>query len=151
MSTPTEAKCPFRHTQTGSASNAGWWPNQLNLKILHQNSSCPIPWTKDFNYAEEFKTLDLDAVIKDLTALMTDSQAWWPADFGHYGPTLHSHGVAQRRHLPHRRWPRRRRCRHATFRAAQQLAGQRATSTRRAGCSGRSSRNTAGRSPGPTS
>ena len=86
-----EAKCPVmggsrRHTVTGAPANAGWWPNQLNLKILHQHSSLSDPMDKEFNYAEEFKSLDLDAVIKDLHALMTASQAWWPADYGHYGP-----------------------------------------------------------------
>jgi catalase-peroxidase len=69
----------------GAQSNADWWPNQLNLKILHQHSSLSNPMDKRFNYAKEFKSLDLDAVIKDLHALMTDSQDWWPADFGHYG------------------------------------------------------------------
>src|ERR1700726_1399566 len=88
---PTEAKCPVkvgarRHTVAGAPTNAGWWPNQLNLKILHQNSPLSDPMGKAFNYAEEFKSLDLDAVIKDLHALMTDSQDWWPADYGHYGP-----------------------------------------------------------------
>ena len=86
-----EAKCPVmggprRHTVAGAPTNAGWWPNQLNLKILHQHSSLSHPMDKEFNYAEEFKSLDLDAVIKDLHALMTASQAWWPADYGHYGP-----------------------------------------------------------------
>jgi catalase-peroxidase len=90
-SKPGEAKCPFphgtlKHTVAGTQSNARWWPNQLNLGILHQQSSLSNPMGEEFNYAEEFKTLDLDAVIKDLTALMTDSQDWWPADFGHYGP-----------------------------------------------------------------
>jgi catalase-peroxidase len=88
---PGDAKCPFssgalRHTAAGTLSNAGWWPNQLNLGILHQQSSLSNPMSEEFNYAKEFKSLDLDAVIKDLTALMTDSQDWWPADFGHYGP-----------------------------------------------------------------
>jgi len=86
-----ESKCPVsggarRHTAGGATTNAAWWPNQLNLKILHQHSPLSDPMGKDFNYAEEFKTLDLDAVVKDLHALMTDSQDWWPADYGHYGP-----------------------------------------------------------------
>src|ERR1700678_2549470 len=81
-----EAKCPVRHAVAGSPGNSGWWPNQLNLKILHQNSPLSDPMDKEFCYAEEFKTLDLHAVVKDLHALMTTSQPWWPADFGHYGP-----------------------------------------------------------------
>ncbi|HEY3972673.1 MAG TPA: catalase/peroxidase HPI [Candidatus Sulfotelmatobacter sp.] len=86
----TEAKCPVMHgahshTVTGPLSNEQWWPNQLNLKMLHQHSSLSDPMDKEFNYAEEFKSLDLNAVIKDLHALMTNSQDWWPADFGHYG------------------------------------------------------------------
>jgi len=75
-----------RHTLAGAPANAGWWPNQLNLKILHQHSSLSDPMDKDFNYAEEFKSLDLDALVQDLHALMTASQPWWPADYGHYGP-----------------------------------------------------------------
>ncbi len=87
----TEAKCPAAHnthTQTvaGAMGNAEWWPKQLNLAILHQHSAKSNPMGKDFDYAEEFKTLDLDAVVKDLKSLMTDSQDWWPADYGHYGP-----------------------------------------------------------------
>lgn len=86
-----EAKCPFSQTALSGAvagvrTNADWWPNQLNLKILHQHSEKSDPLGKDFNYAEEFKSLDIDAVVKDLHALMTDSQDWWPADYGHYGP-----------------------------------------------------------------
>jgi len=86
-----EMKCPYlsgarKATVAGTPSNAEWWPNQLNLKILHQHSPLANPMGEAFNYAEEFKTLDLDAVIKDLHALMTDSQDWWPADYGHYGP-----------------------------------------------------------------
>ncbi|MBX9713277.1 MAG: catalase/peroxidase HPI [Pseudomonadaceae bacterium] len=86
-----DAKCPFsggankQALAGGARSNADWWPNQLNLKILHQHSALSDPMGEDFNYAEEFKSLDLDAVVKDLTALMTDSQDWWPADWGHYG------------------------------------------------------------------
>jgi len=90
-SNPTEAKCPVhvgtrRHTVAGAPTNAGWWPDQLNLRILHQNSPLSDPMGKAFNYAAEFKSLDLNAVIQDLHALMTDSQEWWPADYGHYGP-----------------------------------------------------------------
>jgi len=86
-----EAKCPFsggalKPTVAGSPANAGWWPNQLNLKILHQHSPRSNPLGEAFDYAEAFKSLDLDAVVKDLHALMTDSQDWWPADYGHYGP-----------------------------------------------------------------
>src|SRR6516225_1589241 len=87
----TEVKCPVvggarSHTLAGATTNVEWWPNQLNLSILHQHSPLSDPMDKGFNYAEEFKSLDLNAVIKDLHALMTDSQDWWPADFGHYGP-----------------------------------------------------------------
>jgi catalase-peroxidase len=87
----TESKCPVsngarRHTAAGAHTNAAWWPNQLNLKILHQHSLLSDPMGKEFHYAEEFKSLNLDAVIKDLHALMTTSQDWWPADYGHYGP-----------------------------------------------------------------
>nr|WKF61995.1 Catalase-peroxidase [Paraburkholderia busanensis] len=82
----TEAKCPFNHTAGSGTSNRDWWPNQLNLKILHQHSSLSDPMGQDFNYAEAFNSLDLAAVKQDLLAVMTDSQDWWPADFGHYGP-----------------------------------------------------------------
>ena len=83
-----ESKCPVtgKATAGGGASNRDWWPNQLNLRILHQNSSLSDPMGAAFNYAEEFKKLDLEAVKKDLYALMTDSRDWWPADYGHYGP-----------------------------------------------------------------
>ncbi|MGK6316370.1 catalase/peroxidase HPI [Neorhizobium sp. DT-125] len=83
-SSESAGKCPVAHTPRGRA-NRDWWPNQLNVQILHQNSGLADPIGKAFNYAEEFKKLDLDAVKKDLHALMTDSQDWWPADFGHYG------------------------------------------------------------------
>jgi catalase-peroxidase len=87
----TEPKCPFNHGQItqpsgGGTSNRDWWPNQLNLHILHQHSEKSDPMDADFNYAEEFKSLDLAALKGDLVTLMTDSQDWWPADFGHYGP-----------------------------------------------------------------
>ena len=82
----TEAKCPFNHgAATGGTTNHDWWPNQLKLDLLHQHSSKSNPMGGDFDYAKEFKSLDLAAVKKDLAALMTDSQDWWPADFGHYG------------------------------------------------------------------
>jgi len=81
-----EAKCPFHHTAGGGTANEDWWPNQLKLNILHQHSSLSDPMGERFSYAKEFKSLDLEAVKKDLRALMTDSQEWWPADFGHYGP-----------------------------------------------------------------
>ncbi|MGH8384697.1 MAG: catalase/peroxidase HPI [Pseudomonas sp.] len=82
----TESKCPFHQAAGGGTTNRDWWPNQLNLKILHQHSSLSDPMDEGFNYAEAFKSLDFAAVKRDLTALMTDSQDWWPADFGHYGP-----------------------------------------------------------------
>ncbi len=87
----TETKSPLmngaKETKTAQArSNRDWWPNQLSLEILHQNSSLSNPMGKDFNYAEEFKKLDLDALKKDIEVVMTTSQEWWPADYGHYGP-----------------------------------------------------------------
>jgi catalase-peroxidase len=83
-SSKTESKCPFNHGAS-APTNRDWWPNQVDLKVLHQHSPLSDPMGKDFDYAKEFKSLDLNAVIKDLHGLMTDSQDWWPADFGHYG------------------------------------------------------------------
>jgi catalase-peroxidase len=120
--TATESKCPVAHGVRKSYTNADWWPNQLDLKVLHQHSPKSDPMGKEFNYAEEFKTLDLNAVIKDLHTLMTDSQEWWPADFGHYGPLFirmawHSAGTyrigdgrggagaGQQRFAPLNSWP----------------------------------------------
>jgi catalase-peroxidase len=79
-------KCPVMHGASNKHTNRDWWPNQLNLSVLHQHSALSNPMGEKFNYAEEFKKLDLEALRKDLHALMTDSQEWWPADFGHYGP-----------------------------------------------------------------
>jgi catalase-peroxidase len=128
----TGGKCPFPHlhgstpkstpTSAGGRSNRDWWPNQLNLKMLHQNSALSDPMGADFDYAKEFKQLDLPALKRDLCALMTDSQEWWPADFGHYGPffirmTWHSAGTyrtgdgrggggaGQQRFAPLNSWP----------------------------------------------
>ena len=86
-------KCPM----SGGAHarrNRDWWPDALDVSVLHRNSNLSQPMAEDFDYAKEFKSLDLDAVVKDLHALMTDSQAWWPADFGHYGGSDDPHGLA---------------------------------------------------------
>jgi catalase-peroxidase len=116
-----ESKCPFDH-KVSAPKNPDWWPNQLNLQVLHQHSTLSDPMGEDFDYAKEFNSLDLNAVIKDLHAVMTDSQEWWPADFGHYGPLFirmawHSAGTyrigdgrggagaGQQRFAPLNSWP----------------------------------------------
>jgi len=89
MSETSESKCPVMntaHAAVGSTANQHWWPNQLNLRVLRQNNPQADPMGEDFDYAEEFKSLDFDALARDVDALMTDSQDWWPADYGHYGP-----------------------------------------------------------------
>ena len=120
--TPTEAKCPVHHAVGRGTVNRDWWPNQLRVDLLHQHSSKSDPMGKDFDYAKEFKSLDYASLKQDLHALMTDSQAWWPADFGHYGPLFirmawHSAGTyrtgdgrggggrGQQRFAPLNSWP----------------------------------------------
>src|ERR1700734_846307 len=118
----SEAKCPFHHSSSANPTNRDWWPNQLNLNLLAQHSSLSDPMGKNFDYAEEFKSLDYKGLKKDLAELMTDSQDWWPADFGHYGPLFirmawHSAGTyrigdgrggggrGQQRFAPLNSWP----------------------------------------------
>ena len=122
-----ESKCPFmggmvKQSAGGGTTNRDWWPNQLKLNILRQNSNLSDPMGKDFDYAKEFKSLDLAALKQDLYDLMTDSQDWWPADYGHYGPLFirmawHSAGTyriadgrgggntGQQRFAPLNSWP----------------------------------------------
>ena len=138
-----------RPTAAAAYGNGDWWPNQLNLSILHQNSALSNPMGADFNYAEEFQSLDLDALTADVDELMTSSQDWWPADYGHYGPFFirmawHSAGTyrvsdgrggasyGMQRFAPLNSWP------------------DNANLDKAGGCSGRSNRSTARKSPGPT-
>ena len=86
MSAAIETKCPFKFTAGGGTQSQDWWPDALRLDILSQRSNLTDPMDRDFDYAKAFESLDYQALKKDLTALMTDSKEWWPADFGHYGP-----------------------------------------------------------------
>ena len=119
----TETRCPVAHDKPKQTrTNAHWWPDQLNLGVLHQHAGLGDPMLEDFDYRKEFESLDLEAVRADLHALMTDSQDWWPADFGHYGPQFirmawHSAGTyrtgdgrggggrGQQRFAPLNSWP----------------------------------------------
>src|SRR5690606_23716087 len=120
MADGTDSKCPVPHGR--ARTNRDWWPNQVNVNVLHQNAPASDPMGPAFNYAKEFESLALDAVIADLRALMTDSQSWWPADYGHYGPFFirmawHAAGTyrvgdgrggggrGQQRFAPHNSWP----------------------------------------------
>ena len=119
------SKCPYNHIAGVGRTNRDWWPNRLRLDLLHQHSSKSDPMGPGFDYAKEFKSLDYKALKKDLVKLMTDSQDWWPADFGHYGPQFirmswHAAGTYRIS-----RRPRRRRPGPAALRAPRQLAGQR--------------------------
>ena len=138
-----------RQTAPRARSNRDWWPNQLNLEILHQNGPLSNPMGEEFDYAEEFKKLDLAALKKDIEKVMTTSQDWWPADYGHYGPLFirmawHSAGT-------YRISDGRGGAASGTQRFAPSTAGPTTpASTRPGGCSGRSSRSTAGASRGAT-
>ena len=118
----TETKCPYSHALGAGTSDRDWWPNQLRLDLLHQHSKKSNPMGEDFDYAKEFQSLDYAALKKDLAKLMTDSQDWWPADFGHYGGLMirlawHSAGTyritdgrggagaGQQRFAPLNSWP----------------------------------------------
>jgi catalase-peroxidase len=107
---------PNRHTAAGAMSNRDWWPNQLNLKILHQNSpQGQSRWARASTTPRSSRNSTSPRLKKDLNEFMTTSQDWWPADYGHYGPFHDPHGLAQRRDLPRHRWPWRRLLRHAAF------------------------------------
>jgi catalase-peroxidase len=143
-----ETKCPFSTATLTGRSNRDWWPNQLNLTALHTNHPAGNPMGEGFDYAKEFKSLDLAAVKKDIAAVMTKSQDWWPADFGHYGPLFirmawHAAGT-------YRIHDGRGGAGSGSCALRRSAAGPTTpTSIRRAACCGRSSRSTAGRSRGP--
>ncbi len=154
MNEPTAGGCPvsverFNHPTEGGG-NRDWWPNQLNLAILRKHSAVADPMGVDFDYAAEFQTVDLDALAQDVDEVLTTSQDWWPADFGHYGPLMirmawHSAGTyriqdgrggagaGMQRFAPLNSWP-----------------DNGNLDKARAACCGRSRKSTAARSPGPT-
>ena len=144
-----QSKCPFEggaHTRAGEATpNATWWPNQLNLRLLHPLSPSATPMDEDFDYAAEFETLDLDELRADVEAVMTTSQDWWPADYGHYGPLFirmawHSAGTYRVGDG-----------RGGAGSGAQRFAPLNSWPTRLVACCGRSRRSTGVACPGPTS
>ena len=145
----SEAKCPFHQTAGGGTGNKDWWPNQLRLDLLNQHSDRSNPLGSAFDYRKAFKGLDYAALKADLAALMTDSQDWWPADFGHYGGLFvrmawHSAGT-------YRIGDGRGAAAAGSSASPRSTAGRTTSAwTRRAGCCGRSSRSTARRFPGPT-
>ena len=145
-----ESKCPFNHAAGGGTKNEDWWPDHLKVELLHQHSSKSDPMGDDFDYAKEFESLDYDGLKKDIAALMTDSQEWWPADFGHYGPFFirmawHSAGTYRTAMAVVAEAEDSNAMHHST-------AGQTTPAwTRHADCSGPSNKNTAVRFPGQTS
>ena len=140
-------KCPFSGGKRGRV-NREWWPDRLNIDVLHKQSGVSDPMGEEFDYAKEFQSLDLNAVIRDLHTLMTDSQEWWPADFGHYGPLFIRMAWTAQAHTASRMVVA------APARASNvsrlSIAGRTMpTLTRRAVCFGRSNKNMAARFPGP--
>ena len=146
----TEAKCPLHHTSGSGTSNRDWWPNQLRLEILRQHSELSNPMGDDFNYAKEFKSLDLAAVKKDLRGADDRLAGLVAGRLRPLRPVVHPHGMAQRGHLPHRRRTWRRGQGQPALPARSPVGPTTSAWTRRAGCSGQSSKSMGARSPGAT-